>query len=72
MLHGGSGIQQDNLREAMKRGIAKVNVATEIRQPYEVTLKATGSVADAQVAVYERTKWVIEEFLGIAGIRKLL
>ncbi len=72
VLHGGSGIQQDNLRQAMKRGIAKVNVATEIRQPYEVVLKSGGKVAMAQEAVYERTKWVVHDFLGIAGICKLL
>ena len=69
VLHGGSGIKQDNVREAMKYGIAKINVATEIRQPYEVTLKETKSVAKAQQAVYERTLWILKEYLGIAGIR---
>ena len=72
VLHGGSGIKQDNVREAMKRGIAKINVATEIRQPYEVTLKETGSVAKAQQAVYERTVWILKEYLGIAGIQKIV
>lgn len=70
VLHGGSGIRQDNVREAMKRGIAKVNVATEIRQPYEAALKETKSVAKAQQAVYERTTWIVKEYLGIAGIRQ--
>jgi len=70
VLHGGSGIKQDNLRAATKVGIAKVNVGTEIRQPYEVALKESGSIARAQEAAYERTKWVLQEFLGIAGIRK--
>jgi ketose-bisphosphate aldolase len=69
VLHGGSGIKPDNVREAMKRGIAKINVATEIRQPYEVTLKETKSIAKAQQAVYERTTWILKEYLGIAGIR---
>ena len=69
VLHGGSGIKQDNVREAMKRGIAKINVATEIRQPYEATLKETKSVVKAQQAVYERTMWILKEYLGIAGIR---
>ena len=69
VLHGGSGIQQDNVRLAMQHGIAKINVATEIRQAYEVALKETGSIARAQQAVYERTRWVIHDFLGIAGIR---
>ncbi len=69
VLHGGSGIKQDNVREATKRGIAKINVATEIRQPYEAALKETKSVANAQQAVYERTLWILREYLGIAGIR---
>ena len=69
VLHGGSGIQQDNVRLAMQHGIAKINVATEIRQAYEVALKETGSIARAQQAVYERTRWVIQDFLGIAGTR---
>ena len=72
VLHGGSGIQQDNLLESMKHGIAKVNVATEIRQAYEVALKETNSVLHAQQAVYERTCWVIKDFLKIAGIRQKL
>jgi ketose-bisphosphate aldolase len=72
VLHGGSGIKQENVREAMKRGIAKINVATEIRQPYEVTLKQTKSIAKAQQAVYERTTWILKEYLGIAGIREQL
>ena len=54
----------------MKRGIAKINVATEIRQPYEAALKETKSVAKAQQAVYERTLWILKEYLGIAGIRQ--
>lgn len=70
VLHGGSGIQQDNVRAAAKHGIAKINVGTEIRQPYEAALKETGSVAAAQEAVYQRVSWIITDFLGIAGIRE--
>ena len=70
VLHGGSSVKQADVRAAMKHGIAKINVATEIRQPYEVTLKETKSVAKAQQAVYERTVWVLKDYLGIAGIRK--
>jgi len=60
------------VRAAMKLGIAKINVATEIRQPYEAVLKESGSVARAQEAVYDRTRWVLREFLEIAGIRKAM
>jgi fructose-bisphosphate aldolase class II len=69
VLHGGSGIRADSVREATKRGIAKVNVGTEIRQAYEVALKQTGSVPRAQQAVYERTCWLLRDYFGIAGIR---
>ena len=69
VLHGGSGIKHDNVRAAMKFGIAKINIGTEIRQAYEVALKETGSVETAQKAVYERTCWVIAECLELAGIR---
>lgn len=69
VLHGGSGIQADNVRAAMAFGIAKINIGTEIRQAYEVALKETGNVAAAQQAVYERTCWVIQDVLMIAGSR---
>jgi len=69
VLHGGSGVRQEYVLGAMKKGIAKINVATEIRQPYEVVLKETGSVVKAQQAVYDRTVWVLRDYLGIAGIR---
>jgi fructose-bisphosphate aldolase, class II len=72
VLHGGTGIQQANLRAAVKCGIAKVNVGTEIRQPYETILRESGSVPKAQEAVYDRTKWVLSEFLGIGGSRQAL
>ena len=70
VLHGGSGIQREYVLAAMKLGIAKINVGTEIRQPYEAALKAGSSIRGAQEAVYERTQWVLREFLGVAGTRK--
>jgi fructose-bisphosphate aldolase class II len=72
VLHGGSGIQQQYLLGAIKHGIAKVNIGTEIRQPYEVTLRTTASVTAAQDAVYERTCWVIRDYFGLAGTAKEL
>ena len=35
VLHGGSGIEQDYISQGIKAGIAKINVGTELRQPYE-------------------------------------
>lgn len=78
VLHGGSGIQQADVRAAITRGIAKINIGTEIRQAYEVTLRAAsaspraaGSVPVAQAAVYERTTWLIRDFFGLAGSRPM-
>jgi len=70
VLHGGSGIRQENVRLAMQHGIAKINVGTEIRQSYEMAYKEGGSISRAQDAVYTRTRWILEEWLGLAGIQK--
>lgn len=52
VLHGGTGIAADDIHAAVSAGIAKINVATAIRQPYERTLAADGTAA-AQHVVYE-------------------
>src|SRR5208282_4357729 len=62
VLHGGSGIKQADMLASMKKGIAKVNVGTEIRQAYEQGLKDGGSVSAAQDAVYARTVSLIRDW----------
>jgi fructose-bisphosphate aldolase class II/tagatose 1,6-diphosphate aldolase GatY/KbaY len=39
VLHGGSGIPENSLREAVERGICKINLATEIKNIFMLTLK---------------------------------
>jgi ketose-bisphosphate aldolase len=70
VLHGGSGVKQEYLLGAVKKGITKVNVGTEIRQAYENTLRAAGTVSAAQDAVYERTCWLLRDYFGLSGTRK--
>jgi ketose-bisphosphate aldolase len=70
VLHGGSGIQRTYVLEAIKNGIAKVNVGTEIRQAYEVALRETGSVAAAQEATYKRTGELIRDEFELTGTRR--
>jgi fructose-bisphosphate aldolase, class II len=72
VLHGGSGVTQKDLLSAVKKGIAKVNVGSEIRQAYEVTLAETGLVSSAQKSVYERTNWLIRDYFLIHGSREWL
>jgi ketose-bisphosphate aldolase len=69
VLHGGSGIQQEYVLKAMTKGIAKINVGTEIRQAYEQALKEGGSLSAAQDAVYERTVSLIRDWFKLSGIR---
>jgi ketose-bisphosphate aldolase len=65
VLHGGSGIQKEYLREAFKSGIAKINVGTNIRQPYE--RGAAESVEKGQEEVYKAMVDVITNELGVEG-----
>jgi ketose-bisphosphate aldolase len=69
VLHGGSGIKQEDMLASMKKGIAKVNVGTEVRQAYDQGLKAKGTVVGAQDAVYDRTVYLIKEWFKLTGIR---
>lgn len=70
VLHGGSGIRKEYLLEAFQAGIAKINVATSIRQPYE--RGAAESVEKGRKAVYAATLGVIRDELEIAGLASKL
>jgi fructose/tagatose bisphosphate aldolase len=72
VLHGGSGIRQEYVRQAVAAGIAKINVGTEIRQAFEQKLNETGSVPAAQENVYRRTAWLIGEYYGWSGTRQTI
>ncbi len=67
VLHGGSGIEPASVREAVKLGIAKINIGTEIRQAYEQARRSGADFEAARRKTYERTRWVIRDFLGIEG-----
>lgn len=41
VLHGGTGIPDDQIREAVKLGIAKINIDTEIRNAFTQALRQT-------------------------------
>jgi len=63
VLHGGSGIQPEYIQESIKNGIAKINIGTNIRQPYVKVLEESGSTDKAQDAVYEAVKEVMKNEL---------
>lgn len=65
VLHGGSGIQQEYVRAGIRAGIAKINIATNIRQPYEAALAT--SVEAAQQAAYDEVVRLLTDELQLAG-----
>lgn len=73
VLHGGSGIRQEYILRAIDSGVAKINVATEIRQPYENAMRERpGDTLYAREQVYLRTRAVIRDFLQTSGNRDRL
>ena len=38
---------------------------------YEAALRETGSIAEAQEATFQRTAWLIKDYFGLAGTRRL-
>ena len=69
VLHGGSGIQLEFIKQGIKAGISKINVGTEIRQAYEKNIEgANANVVRAKDAVYQRVRELIAE-MGITNSR---
>jgi len=69
VLHGGSGIAFPYLKDAFQHGIAKLNIGTDIRQPYKAVMWE--SEQKAQDAVYTKVRELIAA-LGIEGTVSLL
>jgi ketose-bisphosphate aldolase len=65
VLHGGTGIAREYLMQSFKHGIAKINIATAIRQPYEKIMDS--SIKAAQEAVYDEMLDIVRNQLEIAG-----
>ena len=72
VLHGGTGIRKEYILGSICHGIAKINVATATRQPYERVLAETGSVVKAQDAVYQAMLTIIREDIEIENTASTL
>jgi len=72
VLHGGSGISREYILEAVKNGLSKINIGTEIRQAYEKELRQTGSVEKAQKAVKKSMENLIVDYYKIKGSKIML
>ena len=72
VLHGGSGIENEYITRGIKAGIAKINVGTELRQPYEKAMREKNDVEYARECVYLRCRELIRDFLHTADDAKIL
>jgi len=70
VLHGGTGIRKEYIMDSIQHGIAKINVATAIRQPYEQTIEQ--GIPAAQDAVYDAMLTVIRDDLDTQDSAKIL
>ncbi|MCF7855309.1 MAG: class II fructose-bisphosphate aldolase, partial [Candidatus Pacebacteria bacterium] len=70
VLHGGSGIDAECIREAVKAGICKINIATTVRQAYEEGIKQSASTASKMV--YDACRDLIEKELKISNSADLI
>ena len=71
VLHGGTGTTIATLLDAVRNGIARVNVELDIRRVYEVTVASEGAAA-AQQAVLRRTRELLREHFRISGLSREL
>lgn len=60
-LHGGSGISEEQVKEAIKRGIVKVNINTEMRQAYRETLEKVLDKNPEEIAMYKIEEPIVDE-----------
>jgi ketose-bisphosphate aldolase len=72
VLHGGSGIPKESVQAGIAHGIAKINIGTDIRQPYERAIRAGQPVEEARRTVYDRARYLLAEVLLAEGSRDVI
>jgi len=70
VLHGGTGIRKEDILEAIRHGLTKINIGTATRQPYETAIGE--SVEKAQQAVYNAVVCLVRDELEIEGSAKII
>jgi ketose-bisphosphate aldolase len=73
-LHGGSGIPDEQVKEAVKRGITKININTEMRQAFRDNLEKVMQTDEQEYAMYkiegpvvEAVQEIVEEKITVFG-----
>lgn len=64
VLHGGSGVSDEYIKAAINNGVSKINISTNLRQPYEAALKEGKTTDQAQDIVYCNTSELLRRIFG--------
>ena len=72
VLHGGSGIRKSSILSGIANGISKINIATDLRQPYEQARRAGKSASETRQIVYDRTCHVLADVLEVENSRDVI
>lgn len=64
-LHGGSGISDEQIRQAIELGIVKININSEIRQAFKDTLDQVIHKDPQEYAMYKLEQPVINEIVKV-------
>jgi ketose-bisphosphate aldolase len=72
VLHGGSGIPQEYVKGAVARGIAKVNIGTELRKAYISGSDQGSDPEGGKDPVYRTARALIRDRLEMAGSADVL
>jgi len=65
VMHYETGLEREFILEAIKNGVAKVNIDSEIWKVYVDGGEKTGTVIGAQQAVYNKVRWLLQDYFGI-------
>ncbi|PIQ98541.1 MAG: tagatose-bisphosphate aldolase, partial [Candidatus Nealsonbacteria bacterium CG11_big_fil_rev_8_21_14_0_20_39_9] len=60
VLHGGSGTPEADIKKAIKSGIVKININTELRMAYTNTLKKSFQEKPTEIVSYKYMPLVVE------------
>jgi ketose-bisphosphate aldolase len=71
VLHGGSGIPVEYIREAVSRGISKVNIGTELRKAYVAGSQDGADPKAGREPVYQTARALIRDRLAMSGSAEL-
>lgn len=66
VLHGGSGIRDENIKDIIKRGVVKINVNTELRVAWRDALREKITNEEGETTPYKILPFTVDEVYKVA------